>query len=73
MINDAKRKAIRLFAKGRELYKKREFVAALKYFDAAYKADPTDTPSDIFVARCKQYIKDPPAEGWDGVNQMETK
>ena len=73
MISDAKRKAIGLFAEGRELYKKSDFTGALKYFDAAYQADPTDAPSDVFVARCKELIKDPPAEGWDGVFQMKTK
>ncbi len=73
MITEAKRKAIQLFAEGRNFYKKQDFVSALKYFDAAYKADPTDKPSDVFVERCKNLIENPPDEGWDGVYQMKTK
>jgi len=73
MITEAKRKAIKLFAKGREFYKKRDFEEALKYFSAAYKADPTDEPSKVFIIRCKELIKNPPEEGWDGVFQMKSK
>jgi len=73
MITEAKRKAIELFAKGREFYKKRDFNEALKYFRAAYKADPADEPSNVFIARCLEYIDNPPDESWDGVYGMKSK
>ncbi|MCD6343221.1 MAG: tetratricopeptide repeat protein [Spirochaetaceae bacterium] len=73
MITEAKRKAIKLFARGRDFYKKRDFQEALKYFSAAYKTDPTDEPSNVFIARCQEYIDNPPDEGWDGVYGMKSK
>jgi adenylate cyclase len=73
VIDDTKREVLRLFAEGRELYKKRDFEAALVRFKGAYSLDPDDEPSKIFGARCKSYIADPPDEGWDGVFQMKTK
>jgi len=73
MITEAKRKAIKLFAKGREFYKKRNFEEALRYFGAAYKADPTDEPSKVFIARCQEFIETPPDDGWDGVYGMKSK
>lgn len=73
MIDGNKREVLRLFAEGRELYKKRDFKSALVKFREAYKLDPTDEPSKIFGARCKSYIADPPDDGWDGVFQMKTK
>ncbi|MCK5736287.1 MAG: hypothetical protein KAH21_07390 [Spirochaetaceae bacterium] len=73
MITEAKKKAIKLFTKGREFYKNRDFKTALKYFSAAYNTDPTDEPSNVFIARCQELIKTPPDEGWDGVYQMKSK
>jgi len=73
MITDTKREVLRLFAEGRELYKIRDFKAALEKFKAAYALDPSDEPSKIFGIRCKHYIENPPPEGWDGIFQMTTK
>ena len=73
MISEAKRKAIKLFAKGREFYVKRDFAEALKYFSAAYEADPSDEPSNVFIARCREFLENPPDEDWDGVYGMKSK
>ena len=73
MISDSKREVLNLFAEGRELYKKRDFRAALAKFKAAYMIDPSDGPSKVFGARCKHFIENPPPEDWDGVFEMKTK
>jgi hypothetical protein len=73
MISDTKREVLRLFAEGRELYKKRDFRSAMDKFKAAYSLDPNDGPSKVFGARCKLYMDNPPSEGWDGVFEMTTK
>ncbi|VDB00008.1 hypothetical protein S1OALGB6SA_1081 [Olavius algarvensis spirochete endosymbiont] len=73
MISDTKREVLRLFAEGREQYRKRNFEAALVKFKAAYDLDPKDEPSKIFGARCKAYMENPPGDGWDGVFQMTNK
>ena len=73
MISDTKREVLRLFAEGRGLYKKRDFVNAMEKFKAAYALDPSDGPSKVFGARCKLYIENPPSDGWDGVFEMKMK
>ncbi len=73
MISETKAEVLRLFAEGRELYKKRDFRSAMERFKAAYALDPNDGPSKVFGARCKLYLENPPAEGWDGVFEMKTK
>lgn len=73
MISDTKREVLSLFAEGRELYKRRDFVSAIEKFKSAHRLDPTDGPSHVFSIRCERYIEDPPPEGWDGVFEMKTK
>lgn len=73
MITEARRQSLKFFAQGREFYKKQDFVTALKYFNEAHQADETDNVADVFVARCKYYIENPPDKGWDGVFEMKTK
>jgi adenylate cyclase len=73
MISEARKQALSHFAEGRKHYRNRDFVTALKYFDAAFNSDPTDAVSDVFVTRCRELIENPPAEGWDGVFVMKTK
>lgn len=73
MISDDKRKVLRLFADGRELYKRRSFAEALKKFAEALNVDRDDGPSKVYYARCKMYLDNPPPPEWDGVFTMKTK
>jgi len=73
MISDSKREVLRLFGEGRDLYKNRQFREAQMRFRDALAIDATDGPSKVFEARCGEYIKNPPPEGWDGVYTMTTK
>jgi hypothetical protein len=36
-------------------------------------ARPNDTPSKVYVERCKNLKENPPAEPWDGVFVMTKK
>lgn len=73
MLTDDKKKVLFHFNEGRNLYKLMKFKEALQRFQAALKIDPEDGPSQTYVARCKEYIEDPPPADWDGVYVMKTK
>ena len=68
-----KKELVYLFSQGLILYKKKNFKNALEKFKAALKIDPTDGPAKIYIERCQIFIKDPPADDWDGVWTMTTK
>ena len=53
------------------LYLEWDFETALKRFQLL--ADVWDKPSLTYIERCKQYIKTPPPEDWDGVWTMKEK
>jgi adenylate cyclase len=59
------------FHKGLDLYFSGNFENALAVFSELEAAgDPT---SSVFTERCREYIEDAPAEGWDGTYTMKTK
>ena len=73
MVSEEKRKVVRLFEEGRELYKNRSFDEARKKFAQALTLDSDDGPSKVYYARCKHYISNPPSPDWDGVFVMTSK
>ena len=73
MITEEKKKVLDLFAEGRRFYKLMKFAEARDAFGRALKIDPEDGPSKVYLARCEDYIKDPPPDDWDGVYVMKTK
>jgi hypothetical protein len=56
-----------------ELYYRRDFQAAAKYFAAAYNLLPHDFNAASLYKRCKTYALSPPPPDWDGVQVMHTK
>lgn len=73
MIDENKKKVLRLFAEGRKNYKLMEFKKAYQYFAKALEIDPTDGPSEEYKRRCVEFVKNPPPDDWDGVYTMTTK
>ena len=73
MITEEKRKVLDLFAEGRRFYKMMKFVEARDAFVRALQVLPDDGPSREYLKRCDEYIKEPPAEDWDGAYVMKTK
>lgn len=65
-VPEEKLKGIAYYHKGLELYRKRQFEEAAKYFNAVFKFIPNDGPAKEFIERCKDYMKNPPPEDWDG-------
>jgi len=73
MITEEKKQVLKLFAEGRKKYKLMDFNGALKFFAEALHIDAEDGPSQVYYARCKHYLENPPPDDWDGVFVMNTK
>lgn len=72
-LNDKKQQVIQLFNEGFELYHTRAFTPAIEKFTQALTLDPEDAPSELYIERCQDYLKEPPPEDWDGVFTMTSK
>lgn len=57
------------FAEGLKLYREKKFAEAKAIFETL-KNDP---PSEVFVKRCGEFLKNPPPVDWDGVWNFEVK
>jgi len=55
------------------LYRSRNFEGALKLFNESNNILEKDYPSSLYIDRCRELIKDPPARDWDGVYTAKTK
>lgn len=61
------------YNKALQLYKQRKWKESLEEFQKALEIEPGDGPSLLYIERCKEYLKNPPPEDWDGVFVMKTK
>jgi adenylate cyclase len=55
------------FAAALSQYRSRQWAEAEKSFAAILANYPDDTPSKIYVERCRAFLETPPPEDWDGV------
>jgi adenylate cyclase len=62
-----KAELIEWYHKGLELYKNRDFAAAIKMFEAGLAVIANDGPSSTYIKRCRDFIESPPPADWDGV------
>jgi adenylate cyclase len=56
-----------------KFYLDRDFVKALKGFQKALDMKKDDKSCELFVGRCKNYIRKGPGKDWDGAFVMKTK
>jgi adenylate cyclase len=56
-----------------ELFEKKNWEAALSEFEGVLDVLPDDGPATTFIKRCRDYIRKPPAAGWDGVFNLSMK
>ncbi|MBU3951068.1 MAG: adenylate/guanylate cyclase domain-containing protein [Proteobacteria bacterium] len=54
------------FEKGLACYRNGSFPKAIQAFEQTLLLKPGDTPSQLFMARCRTLMKDPLPEDWDG-------
>lgn len=60
------------FEAGFAAYQERRFAAAAEIF-AALAAEGRDGPSEVFLARCRTFERQPPPADWDGVERWMSK
>jgi adenylate cyclase len=72
-LNDTTRRFLDFYATGRDAYINRDFQKAIACFDEAHKLRSNDQAVIIHLERAKNYLHNPPPEGWDGVHTMTTK
>ena len=66
-------KSAELTGKAFDAYINRNFKLALELYSELAKAFPKDPIGEMYVERCKEYLKTPPPAEWDGVTHMESK
>ena len=72
------KEGLETFERARQLYLKQAWDAAIDKFREAnsYLAvdvDHPDGPCELFIERCEEFKKNPPAEDWDGSWKMDHK
>ena len=66
-------KAWDLHNKVMEVYYRRDFVKAAKYFNEVLRQLPGDYTAARLLERCRAYAASPPPDNWNGVEVMQTK
>lgn len=61
------------FQEGYVKYHEKSWAAALEAFTKALNVKPDDEVSKVYLARCQEYLVEPPPDDWDGVFVMKTK
>jgi adenylate cyclase len=61
------------FARGRTLYRVRQWQEAQRVFQIMIDKWPDDGPARAYWKRCQEYLFDEPPSGWDGVFTMSHK
>ncbi|MCK5674688.1 MAG: HAMP domain-containing protein [Spirochaetales bacterium] len=72
-LTPAEKKGWEYHEKAMNLYYKREFLRAAKYFMGVRKLLPGDYISGEYIERCKKYIKKAPPADWNGVEIKTSK
>ena len=61
------------FARGFETYLARDWEGALKIFQNLSTEFPGDTPTDLYLTRCRHYQAHPPEADWQGIAYLDSK
>lgn len=72
-LSKAAAKGWKLHHMGIDLYYKRQFDKAIRYFVYAREFLPNDPILRIYLARCKNYIKSLPPPSWNGISVVSEK
>ena len=70
---ELQKETVQYFENALALFETRDWEKAAGFFKNALASNPNDGPSRIYLKRCKEYQKKPPAEDWDGVYDLDRK
>ncbi len=65
--------AVEIFHKAQALFEAREWDKAAGLFEEVRRLLPADGPAELFLKRCQEFKKKPPADNWDGVFNLTMK
>ena len=65
--------AVDIFHTGLEAFEKRQWEEARGFFKQTLKLKPEDGPAQVYLKRCQEYKRKPPAGNWDGVFSLISK
>ncbi|MBP6673176.1 MAG: adenylate/guanylate cyclase domain-containing protein, partial [Bacteroidetes bacterium] len=72
-INEQRLKMVQTFEAGLKLYREQHWNDAVSMFKTVLNLKPDDYASSMYIERCNECRKHPPAKDWDGVYVMTTK
>jgi adenylate cyclase len=61
------------YEQGLAAYRRKEFALAIDRFEEAQNQRCIDAPSARMIEHCRQYLSEPPKEGWHGLTVAEEK
>ncbi|GBU29351.1 adenylate cyclase [Treponema sp. R8-4-B8] len=70
---EQQKKLVQVFHEALDYFEKRDWTQAEKGFQEAMSIIPDDSPSSIYLDRCKQFLSSPPKDTWDGVYNLTSK
>lgn len=72
-LGEKKQRVIDIYHEGLAAYKERRWDDGIKLFTEALSFDKDDSPSSVYLERCKEFKINPPLDDWDGTFTMRTK
>jgi adenylate cyclase len=65
--------AVGIYTEGLQLYRSRNWAKAVRKFRESLELNPKDRLSNLYIERCRHFMKTPPGDDWDGVWIMTSK
>ena len=65
--------AVQVFEEGMQDFEAKRWETAAETFTHVLEILPTDGPAAIYLKRCQEFLKKPPADTWDGVFSLTVK
>jgi len=66
-------KAVNVWERAIDLYEEKKFREAGGLFLSLSKNNPDDKVAELYVSRCREYLKNPPPADWDAVRNLTEK
>jgi adenylate cyclase len=61
----------RLFARGLEDFRRRQWDRAREIFEQLSAMNPDDGAARLYLRRCRAFLKNPPPEDWQGIHVLQ--
>jgi adenylate cyclase len=65
--------AVEIFHQAQALFEARDWDKAAGLFEEVRRLLPADGPAEVFLKRCQEFKRKPPADSWDGVFNLTMK